>query len=105
MPLDYELLELMTEEVQIRPAAGTDAYGKPTYEPARTVRARIEDRNRIVRDTFGKEVVSSSTVYLAEVVDVPVSSQVLFPDGRTPAVLVIETVTDEDGPLITKLYT
>lgn len=64
MPVS-EWRDLMRQTVSVAPFSSMDGYGKPTYGPAKTYRARVTGKRRMVRDAEGREVVSSQTVYLA----------------------------------------
>jgi hypothetical protein len=100
MTLDRELLELMPQTVSIEVAAGQNEYGERTYGAPVEVRARVEGRTRVVTTMTGEERVSTSTVYLGEVVCVGPNDRITLPAGYTPQqpeILAIERMPDEKG--------
>lgn len=71
---------LLPHTVIIRPHLGAGAYGDVYGEPQTVKRANVESTRRLVRNTEGHEVVSSTTVYM-EPREVPDGSMItIHPD-------------------------
>lgn len=78
---------LMRHEVTAEPYRGEGAYG-PVYGPATPLRCYLEQETRLVRDTSGNEVTSTSTLFARlDAVALPAQSRVTLPDGRTTTVI------------------
>ena len=65
MSLAGALEALMTETVTIEPFLSTTVGGSSIYSAATTVKARIQQGARLVRDRQNREVVSNTRLYLA----------------------------------------
>jgi hypothetical protein len=103
--IDYDLLQLMPDEVTVELPADKDMYGAVIYDTPTTYQCRIEQSIRLVRDQDGRERVSNATVYLGTPVRIPLNVRLTLPDGSQPSVMGIEAVQDEDGSYTTKLFT
>lgn len=57
------LASWMTSTISLASETGKDAYGKPSYETPRQVKARVESTRRIVRNPRGEESVSNHRIY------------------------------------------
>ncbi|WP_240649198.1 hypothetical protein [Streptomyces sp. Z26] len=78
---------LLRHEVAVEAFEGAGAYGE-TYGPPQTVRGFLDEQTRLVRDTGGNQVSSSSTFYChLDAVTAPPQSRVTLPDGRTTTVI------------------
>jgi len=77
----------LVHEVVVRRYLGAGATG-PRYAAAETLPCLVEDKRRLVRDTNGREVLSSTTFRcMPDIVEIPVESEVdVF--GRTTTVIV-----------------
>lgn len=91
---------LLPHTVTIERYVSDGAYG-PVYAPAQAaVPAMVEDTRRQLTDSQGRQVTSSTVVFLqSDVADVPAGSRITLPNGRRPRV--ITTVTNSAGPLPT----
>lgn len=78
-----------------RPAGGMGI----TYDAARTVKAEVKDEQRLVRTADGSEVVSSSSVTVPIIQNVPVRSLVTVWPGtaRAREAVVLAVSVDENG--------
>ena len=62
--------------------------------------AQIEQKARMVRDDQGRQVVSSTTVYLATTTEIKPDARVTLPSGftpRSPKIVTVERPSDEAG--------
>lgn len=84
--------------VTVETYEGSGAYG-PAYTTAEQVRCWLEDGNKLVRDSEGNEVVSSTELFvpLAQASLFTVGSRVTLPSGRTASVL--SAATFDSGSL------
>lgn len=80
--------------------ASTDATGKPTLGPKRTIRARVEARRQLVRNAQGEDAVATHRIFTLD--PVALTDRVWLPgyptteDGaRTP--LAVKADPDFDG--------
>jgi hypothetical protein len=94
--MESDLLELLTQTITIESVASRDGYGKPAYGPARTYRARVVGKIRMVRDANGEERVSSATVHV-DATDIVPTDRITLPDGSQPLVLSVGSYPDERG--------
>lgn len=54
----------LKQTVRYERKADTDEWGSPSYEPEVTVPARIEEKQKLVRDGDGTEVLATTRVLL-----------------------------------------
>jgi hypothetical protein len=94
--MERDLLELLTQTVTVETVTSRDGYGKPVYGTARTYRARVVGKTRLVRDANGVERVSSETVY-ADSTDLMPTDRITLPDGSQPLILSVGSYPDERG--------
>jgi hypothetical protein len=98
---------LCTETVTIEPYAGQDAYTKPTFGEAVTVRCRVSGRARLVVTANGEERTSNVQVYLVSSPGVSNKDRITLPAGWTPAqppILAIGRSPDETGAIYETIY-
>lgn len=77
LPLLYQ------KEITVRPRTGEGAYG-PVFGAAKTVKARVVFRRRVVKGAGGDDLMAEATVLTdpREADDIPVQSEVTV-DGTT----------------------
>lgn len=75
------LKRMLVHQVLVAPHVSTGGGGARTYGPDRIVRARVEPEQRLVRDRNGREVASSTVVFL-EPVDLTGATLTLGLDDR-----------------------
>lgn len=82
------MLRRMGWDITVEPYAGAGPYG-PTYAEPVTVRALMDARRRLVRDTEGNDATSETTllVRLDQADAFRVGARVTLPDGTTPTVI------------------
>lgn len=95
---------LMRQTVTIAPWSSQNAYGEPAFGTAVTYPARVVARTRMVRDTQGREVVSTATVYLGAAPTLSVKDRLTLPNGETPVIAAIGDYPDERGPHHSVVY-
>jgi len=62
---DPELLDMMPDTVTYEPFSSfSDSAGDKSYGAAQTIRARIEQYAKLIRDRQGREVTSQTRIYL-----------------------------------------
>jgi len=103
--IDYELQVLMPSTVGIELPMSRDAYSKVRWGDRIDYRCRVELRRSLVRDVDGREVVSSTTIFLATATLITHEARVTLEDGTHPSIVAIESVQDEDGSYVTKIFT
>lgn len=103
--VDDALLELMTDEVTLRPPAALNGFGEPSFGAPVTVACRVQPEAQYETGVL----TADGMVFLADVYPVNVDWQLVLPEGTLPpgrdAHLVrVEQYTDEVGPYCTVLY-
>lgn len=72
--------------------ATTDKWGSSTYS-SKTVKARVEYKTRLVRDSLGEQVVSAARVYFKASQSLSYGSRIQF-DGRAHDIISIGKIKD-----------
>lgn len=113
MTFETQFLDFMPQTVSLRKfsALSTDGMGARTSATTYSVRARVEQNRRLVRDASGREVVSTTQVYLAPydnstgqtAIVVDVSDRIVLPSGflvagsSAPPIMSVERQQDDAG--------
>jgi hypothetical protein len=96
MAIDSELVELMVDFVTIYPYTTTDAYGKRSKGSGTKFKCRLIFDTQLNKDNDGRDVLSSGRIITADDVSkVTVDSKLLLPDGSTPPIVSVSTISDE----------
>jgi hypothetical protein len=95
----------MTQVVTWEPRTGLDEYSRPTYGAATAVRCRVVGRTKLVLDTNGQEVVSTTVVYCDGNPGISPEDRVTLPDGSQPVILRVESYPDETGQVYQQVLT
>lgn len=99
MPLEFDLLELMTDEIILEPAVGPDKFNSYQYGPPRTVKCYIARQNRRVLNREGREVISTVQCFLAEpALVVTVNDKLTLPGGSVQPIHEVLGGRDDEGP-------
>lgn len=83
----------LNQTVSLARRTGSDAYGSPAWAAGTTVKARVQQRKRMVRNEAGEQVVSDLQVFLAPTVTVGEGDRITY-SGGTYQVL---AVSEEQG--------
>lgn len=102
MPI-ADFLPLMPETVSVASYTGSDGYGQPQHGSPVDYRARVIYRAKLVRAANGEETVARGEVWLATTTAIDEQDQITLPDGTTPPILMVEQLSDADGPHHTKV--
>lgn len=105
MPIS-DFLDMMPATVSYQTVTGRDTYGKPTLSVARSIRARVNQKNvRVTSRITGDDVISGSNVWLAEALtSINIDDQFTLPGGILASIVNWDTYSDESGPFYTKVY-
>lgn len=96
----------LRQTVAIEPFSAYNDYGEPTYGTAVSNNARIVQKTKMVRDAGGKEVVSTTQIYVNGSATVATTSRITLPDGTKPLILAIDITPDARGNAYLKvIYT
>lgn len=102
--LDPELTAMMTQTVTHYPWVSDSVYGAPQYSATATTHpCRIVRRQRTVKDRTGKDVVSTSTVYIGPsstggLPGMTSRSKLVLSDGSDAGLIAVQAHVDpEDG--------
>ena len=90
--------DMMATTVTVQAIVSRDTYGAPTYGPARTYVARVNNVQRNVIGPAGQLVVAKGRCWLDTVDAMSVNDLVTLADGSTPKLLNVNQVPDESGP-------
>lgn len=93
---------LLPQQVTYAPFLGEGPEG-PVYADPMTVPARVQFRNKLIRDTTGIEVISAATIYMQPQAAPPtVGTLVDLPDGTSrPVIAFAPTVGARTTELLT----
>lgn len=111
MTFDRDFLEFMDDTITVEAlttALSTDGYAVRSYGAASSMKARIEQKRRLVKDAAGREIVSNTTVYVPPydsstsqtTVAISASDRITLSTGyvpRTPPIIYVERHNDDDG--------
>lgn len=97
-------LDLMPAVVTVQSFISRNADGAPQYGSPVSYRARVSNKNQLIRDASGEQVVARGVAWLATVDPLTVYDSYTLPDGTTPKILAVDQTPDEKGPLFTKVY-
>lgn len=90
--------EFWVHSVTVKPKLGEGSYG-PVFGDPLSVMCFVDENQRLVRDSEGSEVVSTTSIYTdnSHVESFKVGSEVTLPTGDTTSVLAANNRTS--GPL------
>lgn len=94
--MDRDLVELLQQTCQISRFVESDNYGRAVYGEPESLACRTVNRTRMIRDSSGKEVVSSASTWIKPN-NVSVKDKIALPDGSTPKILQVQSFPDETG--------
>jgi hypothetical protein len=97
--MDAALLTLLNQHVTIEPVASLDGYGQQGFGTGVVVDCLIVQKNNVVRDAQGVEVVSSTQLWLDGTVSVTAQDRLTLPDGSHPVILAVQSMPDIDGTI------
>jgi hypothetical protein len=95
--VEPEFDEMMNDTVTVASRTVTDSYGRHTWGTPVSLNGRVSFQTRLIRNSEGREVVSSGRVYLHEAIAASPDAKLVLPSGATPVVSAIDTFTDELG--------
>lgn len=99
MPLEPDLLDLMTETVTLEPAVGQDRFNNFEFGPAHPVKCYIARANRRVLNAQGRDVISTVQIFLAEPeLTVTVNDRLTLPNGSVQPIHEVLGGRDDVGP-------
>lgn len=105
--MDAELADMFPATVGHTPYSSQDSYGEAAYGSNTNYPAKIDGRQRVIRDVQGRLVNASYTVIFGQYVDVGVKDKITLPSGytpQTPPILQVAKHTDMDGNHHTTVY-
>lgn len=102
-PFTANIARSMRTTALVRRKTGVDKFNKATYAAGVAVLCQVEDNNRIVRSATGEEVVSSTTLYLAEHIAVEPDDHVVV-EGVERHIIGVGQNTTAHGYAPTRLY-
>jgi hypothetical protein len=98
--MHWALKQMLNEPIKVQQLLGKDGAGDPTYGEPKDLLCYVDGTVRMVRDVYGKEVVSEETLYLDETASwLKHEDQITMSDQRTPAIISIKKCRDEFGAL------
>lgn len=99
MALEPDFLTMTNDTVTVAAPSTYDKYGAPTFASASSaIPARLELSSRIIVDSDGVERVSSGTIFvLSTSVTIGPQHKITLSDGRTPEVMRVDVLNDEEG--------
>lgn len=100
MAIDQALRDLMQDTVTIEPFASVNVNQEDSYGASVSYTCRVVGKRKIIRKLDGQEAVSMAQVYLDRLATVDPRDRITLPSRfamRTPAILSVEMLPDEDG--------
>ena len=85
--------------VTIAQYTGFDKYGEPSFGSGTSTACYIEMSPKLVRNSTGQEVVSSSRVYIVGDVTVTPLDKVTLPDSSNPPILRVDHFYNDKATL------
>lgn len=107
MALEKDFLDIAEGEIILDPSTEVTLYGAHQFSTAQRQRlpARVEPGNRLVVGADGKEVVASATLFvLSSSATIRMEDRLTLPDGRTPRLLRVDVLNDEQGQHHLEVY-
>jgi hypothetical protein len=103
---DIRWSEGMPDTVTINSGTAIDKYGKRTYGgSSQTIQARVIMDTQLIKDTEGQDIVSVGRAILAgPYSSIGLGDKITLPDGKTPVIVKVNTVSDSAGPVYTAVY-
>ena len=101
------LLEQCAKQIVIIETPGSyDDFGNPSTGTSASYNAIIFQKNRVVLDRTGKQVVSACEIMMSGSVSVDPESKITLPDGTQPTILAVSKTPGFDGVnVLTEVYT
>lgn len=100
-----DLKDLMPDTASWKPFVDRDDFGKPNYGSATAIdNCRLIEKNQMVRDTNGDEVLSTSHLWIPSDEAITSESEVTLSDSTTPSILSVLHIPDEKGDKHTKVF-
>lgn len=99
-----EFRDLLNDTITHYPLASRDAYGKPTYNSGTQYSVRLVKTNKLITNNEGKEVVSTSHIWILGTPNISPEDKIELSNGDIPVVAAVETFQDEIGTSHVKVY-
>lgn len=104
--------DLLTSVITWEKFSSRNDFGGRTFLPGIEFSARWAQKNQLVRDASGDEVVSSANIIIGKSIDTDMTDpptispedRITLPDGSTPTILSATRSYDETGPAFTRVY-
>lgn len=102
---DTRFLEMMSDTITINAGTAIDKYGKRTYGGSnQSIQCRVIMDTQLIKDTEGQDIVSVGRAILSGVYSsLSLGDKITLPDGKTPVIIKINTVSDIGGAVYTSL--
>lgn len=98
MSFEADFLDFMNSTISVKAYTSFNQYGEPAFSTtATTYRAYIQEKPTEITDAFGREVISSHTIYVASTARIDITSHLDLPDGTDPNIIRSDVMYDEDG--------
>lgn len=98
MPVDPDLVAMMLDVVTFYPPGTRNGYAEAPDGTAVAVTCRVESSNTMIRDSEGRERVTTATIYTDRIYGIQPSWRPVFADGTTHPVMRVDTWEDDEGP-------
>ena len=97
MTIENDFRDLMTQTVAIEKFISHNANVEPTYGDSANHRARVVHKEKVVRDTQGREKVSTAQTWIFGNPDIDPQDRITLPDESQPIILSVRSYPDENG--------
>lgn len=92
-------VQMTTQTLKVESLSTASAYGAPSYASAASSwPVYVEPGTRLTLNAQGMQEVVTATVYvLSSSATIGMQDRITLPDGRTPKILRVDTLNDEQG--------
>jgi hypothetical protein len=103
---DNRWLEMMPDTITINAGTAIDKYGKRTYGGStQSIRCRLVQDTQLVKTADGQDILSAGkAICSAAYTSITLGDKITLPDGKTPVIVKLNTVSDTVGAVYTAIY-
>ena len=103
------LLKLFSQTVTVYRSTGQNSRGDRAYRTVgETYKCRQENAQHLVKDRLGQDIITSKRTFVAATStgspNINVDDRVVMPDGSTPKLITVDTLSDAVGTNHQVLY-
>ena len=89
--MDKRLKKLLSNTVVVQKPTGMNSARENTYGTGKTIKAKVEERVTVLKDSDGKEINSKTRLFVDETFLVAMEDLVTLPNGEKRQVIAVTT--------------